>query len=189
MKLSYIGHGIDVSEGLKSFVEHKLSRLERHLREVDRGGEGEVKVAVTFTVEEHRKLYCVDIDVYLETPGGGSLHASEESNDIYRSLEFALDDIDKQLGKLKDRRLEKRRESARGKEGEKEETLTEGAYMSPYDRIVEEKLHIAKPLSVEEALMILQDRGDFFLAFRNAETGEINVIYRKKNGEYGHISP
>jgi putative sigma-54 modulation protein len=54
---------------------------------------------------------------------------------------------------------------------------------------VEEKLSIAKPLDVEEALMILEDEHRYFLVFRNAGTGELNVIYRKKTGKYGLISP
>ncbi len=181
MKINYIGQGMEVSQDLKDFVERKLSTFERHLKDSE---EGEVVVSVTFTLEEHRQRRRVDIDVYLDTPGGGALHTQQESNDFLRSLEFALDDIDRQLKKLKDTRLERRREAARTKEKN-----TETVSMSTDDIIEEENLSIAKPLTVEEALMILQDEDRFFLAFRNAETGEINVIYRKKSGVYGHIVP
>ncbi|HEX3033881.1 MAG TPA: ribosome-associated translation inhibitor RaiA [Thermodesulfobacteriota bacterium] len=181
MKINYIGQGMEVSQDLKDFVERKLSTFERHLKETD---EGEVVVSVTFTLEEHRQRRYVDIDVYLDTPGGGALHVREESNNFRRSLESALDDIDRQLKKLMDRRRERRREAAREKEKN-----TETVSVSTDDLIEEEKLPIAKPLTVEEALMILQDEDRFFLAFRNAETGEINVIYRKKSGVYGHITP
>lgn len=180
MKIELIGKGVDISEDFKSYVEHRFSTFERHLKEV---GEGEVEVVVTFTVEKHRQRHRVDIDVYLKTPGGGVLHAWEESKDIHMSLEFALDDIERQLNRLKERRLEQRKEIAR----ERAKSLTEGVPLS--ELIVEERVHAAKPLSVEEALMILQDEGRFFLVFRNAETGEINVIYRKKSGKYGFISP
>jgi len=181
MNIEFIGKGIDISEDLKSYVEHKLSAFERHLKEV---GEGDVEVAVTFTVEKHRQRHRVDIDVYLKTPRGGTLHAWEESKDIYMSLEFALDDIERQLNRLKERRLERRKESAR----EKVKSHFEGVPTSP-PRLIEERLNIAKPITVEEALMTLQDEGMFFLAFRNAATGEINVIYRKKGGNYGLVSP
>ena len=181
MNIELIGKGIDVSEDLRSYVEHKLSSFEQHLREV---GEGEVEVVVTFNVEKHRQRHRVDIDVYLKTPGGGTLHAWEESNDIYRSLEFTLDDIERQLNRLKERRLERRKESAR----EKAKSHTEEVSPLPLELVVEEKFPILKPLSVEEALMVLQDEGRFFLPFRNAETEEINVIYRKKSGKYGLIS-
>jgi len=181
MNLEFIGKGIDLSDDLKSYTEHQVEKFERHLKEV---GEGEVEVIVTFNVQEHRQRHRVDIDVYLKTPGGGALHAWEESNDIFMSLEFALDDIDRQLNRLKERRMEVRKEVAREKAKSREEIPP-----SLSEILVEEKLSIAKPLSVEEALMILQDEERFFLVFRNAGTGELNVIYRKKTGKYGLILP
>jgi ribosome hibernation promoting factor len=180
MKIEFIGKGIDLSEDLKTLAEHRLLKLESHLKEV---GEGEVEVIVTFNVQKHRKRERVDIDVYLKTPGGGALHAWEESNDIFMSLEFALDDIDKQLNRLKERRIEVRKEIAREKAKSREEIPP-----SLSEILVEEKLSIAKPLNVEEALMILQDEGRFFLVFNNADSGQLAAIYRKKNGKYGLIS-
>ncbi|HEX3033745.1 MAG TPA: ribosome-associated translation inhibitor RaiA [Thermodesulfobacteriota bacterium] len=182
MKIEFVGKGIELSENLKSYVEHRFSTFERHLKEV---GEGEVEVIVTLTHEKHRERHRVDIDVYLKTPGGGVLHAWEESNDTHISLEYALDDIERQLNRLKERRLEHRKEAAR----EKAKGITEEVSLSPLDLVVEEKLSIIKPLTVEEALMVLQDEERFFLPFRNAKTDEINVVYRKKTGTYGLVVP
>ena len=182
MNIEYIGKGIDISEELKSFTEHRLSKFERHLKEV---GEGEVEVIVTLSVEKHRQRHRADIDVYLKTPGGGALHAWEESNDIYISLQFVLDDIEKQLDRLKERRLEVRKEIAREKAKSRREEIS----VSPEELISVENLSIAKPISPEEAVMILQDEHRFFLVFRNSDTNDINVIYRKKSGKYGLVSP
>lgn len=182
MKIESVGKGIELSENLKSYVEHRFSTFERHLKEV---GEGEVEVVVTLTHEKHRERHRVDIDVYLKTPGGGVLHSWEESNDTHTSLEYAIDDIERQLNRLKERRLEHRKEAAR----EKAKATVEAASASSLDLLVEEKLSIVKPLTVEEALMVLQDEGRFFLPFRNVETDEINVVYRKKAGKYGLVSP
>ena len=180
MNLEFIGKGIDLSDDLKNYTEHQIEKFERHLKEM---GEGEVEVIVTFNVQKHRQRHRVDIDVYLKTPGGGAFHAWEESNDILMSLEFALDDINKQLNRLKERRIEVRKKVAREKAKTREEIPP-----SLSEILVEEKLSIAKPLSVEEALMILQDEGRFFLVFNNADSGQLAVIYRKKNGKYGLIS-
>jgi ribosome hibernation promoting factor len=182
VNIEFIGKGIDVSEDLKSYAENKLSTFNSHLKEV---GEGEVEVVVTFNVEKHRKRHRVDIDVYLKTPGGGTLHAWEESNDVYMSLEFAIDDIERQLTRLKERRIDQRKAIAR----EKERTLKEEVKSSTSDLITEEKPSILKPLTVEEALRLLQEEGRFFLVFNNAETGGFGVIYRKKSGKYGLVSP
>lgn len=182
MNIEFIGKGIDVSEDLKSYAENKLSTFNSHLKEV---GEGEVEVIVTFNVEKHRQRHRVDIDVYLKTPGGGALHAWEESKDIYMSLEFAIDDIETQLNRLKERRIEQRKGIARAKE----KSLKGVGQPGPSDLITEEKLPIAKPLTVEEALMLLQEEGRFFLVFNNADTGRLGVVYRKKSGNYGLVSP
>lgn len=182
MNIEYIGKGIDISEDLKSVTEHRFSAFERHIKEV---GEGEVEAVVTFTIEQHRKRHRVDIDVYLKTPGGGALHAWEESNDTFKSLEFVLDDIDRQLHRLKDRRLEVRKEIAR----EKAKNRVQETAAEEEEPVTVERLSIAKPLSVEEALMILQDEDRYFLVFRNGGTGDLNVIYRKKTGKYGLIAP
>jgi len=182
MNIEYIGKGIDISEDLKSFTELRLSKFERHLKEV---GEGEVEVIVTLTFEKHGQRHRADIDVYLKTPGGGALHAWEESNDVYRSLQFVLDDIEKQLDRLKERRLEVRKEIAR----EKAKNRRQETAFPPGEMLTVEKLSIAKPLSPEEAVMILQDENRFFLVFRNADTNDLNVIYRKKSGKYGLVSP
>jgi len=182
MKVELIGKGIEISEDLRSMTEHGLSKLERHLKEM---GEGEVEAVVTFTVEKHRERHRVDIDLYLKTPGGGALHAWEESNDTYMSLEFALDDIDKQLNRLKDRRIEVRKEKAREKAKHRDEETA----VPDEELIANERLPIAKPLGVEEALMILQDQDRFFLVFRNKDSGDLNVIYRKKSGKYGLVAP
>jgi putative sigma-54 modulation protein len=182
MKIELIGKGIEISEDIRSFTEHGLSKLERHLKEM---GEGEVEAVVTFTVEKHRERHRVDIDLYLKTPGGGALHAWEESNDTFMSLEFTLDDIDKQLNRLKERRIEVRKDIAR----EKAKRRNEEPPVREAGLVSDEKLSLEKPLTQEEALMSLQDEGRFFLVFRNKDSGDLNVIYRKKSGKYGLITP
>src|SRR3970282_166937 len=178
MKIEFIGKGIDISEDLKSYVEHKFFTFERHLKEV---GEGEVEVVVTFTVEKHRHRHRVYIDAYLKTPGGGTLHAWEESKDILMSLEFALDDIERQLNRLKERWIEQRKEIAR----EKAKSHTEELPSSILDLIAEEKFPIAKPLNGGEAFSVFQGGGRFFFPFRNSGTGEVNIKFREKSRKYG----
>jgi putative sigma-54 modulation protein len=182
MKIELIGKGIDISEDIRSMTEHGLKKLERRLKEI---GEGEVEAVVTFTVEKHRERHRVDIDLYLKTPGGGALHAWEESNDTFMSLEFTLDDIDKQLNRLKERRIEIRKDIAR----EKAKRRAEERPQREAGLITEERLSIEEPLTPEEALSVLQDEDRFFLVFRNKDTGDLNVVYRKKSGKYGLIAP
>lgn len=185
MNIDMVAKGMELSDDLKSYVNHKLVGFERHLKEV---GEGEVDVVITFTVEKHGSRHRVDINVYLKTPGGGSLHAWEESNDTYKSLEFAIDDVERQLNRLKERRLEQRRERQRAKQ-RNQTTGIPSAERDDMEGVIEEKLPVMKPMTVEDASVILLSEERFFFPFRNATTGEINVIYRKTNGSFGLIAP
>ncbi len=182
MKLEFIGKGIQVSDETKSYVEHKLTTFDKHLSET---GEGEVEVVVTLAFHKHRQRHRADIDVYLKTPGGGTLHAWEESNEMYLSLDMVIDDIEKQLDRLNEKRQETKKKIAR------EKAKSRLANVKPpkvADLITDEKMAVVKPITVEEAIIMLNDENRFFLAFRNADTENLNIIYRKNNGQYGLIS-
>jgi putative sigma-54 modulation protein len=182
MKLEFIGKGIQVSDETKSYVEHKLSGFEKHLSD---SGEGEVEVVVTLAFHKHRQRHRADIDVYLKTPGGGTLHAWEESNEMHMSLDLVIDDIQKQLDRLNEKRQETKKRIAREKAKRR---LADVKPPKISELVTDEKIPVLKPITVEEAMIILNDENRFFLAFRNAETESLNIIYRKKNGQYGLIS-
>ncbi len=186
MKIEHIGKNIEVTDFIRDYTEHKLERLKPYLKDVD-VSEDSVLVKVTYTFEQHRHRNRVDIDIYFNTPGGGVIHAWEESNDLYSAIDFVIDEVERQLVRLKSRRLEERRRLAKLKELERTAVREQPSIERPL--IVEEPLPIEKPMTVDDARMLLEEMGAFFLPFRNAETGEINVIYRKKAGNYGLISP
>lgn len=185
MKIDLAAKGMELSDDLKSYVNHKMGSFERHIKEV---GDGEVEVVITFSVEKHGNRNRVDIDVYLKTRGGGALHSWEESNDIYKSLEIAIDDVERQLHRLKDRRLDQRKQIQREKMRNQTEELP-NSFKDEFQKIIEEKMSILKPMTAEDASIILVSEERFFFPFRNAASGEVNVIYRKTNGSYGVISP
>ena len=186
MKVEHVGKNIDVTDFIKDYTEHKLERLKPYLKDVDLA-EDSVNVRVTYDFEKHRHRNRVDIDIYLNTPGGGVIHAWEESNDLYSAIDFVIDEVERQLVRLKSRRIEERRRLAKLKEMEKRAPEEKPSIERPL--IVEEPLTLEKPITVEDARLLLEETGAFFLPFRNAETGEINVIYRKKAGNYGLIFP
>lgn len=182
MKLEFIGKGIQVSEETKSYIEHKTTGLEKHLSETEKG---EVEVVVTLAYHKHRQRHRADIDVYMKTPGGGTLHAWEESNEMYLSLDMVIDDIEKQLDRLNEKRQETKKNIAREKAKSR---LADVKPPKVTDLVTDEKIAVVKPITVEEAIIMLNDENRFFLAFRNADTENLNVIYRKNNGQYGLIS-
>ncbi|HIC96962.1 MAG TPA: ribosome-associated translation inhibitor RaiA [Aquificaceae bacterium] len=191
MNVEFRGVDVQITDAMRSFIEGKLRRFDRYLREA---GEDEVEVVVSVSAVRSRHkdyagdsrpiIYRVDMHMYLRTLPHGSLHAWEEDTDVFTALDQVLDEIERQLIKLKQRRLELRRVSAKIKE-----RMHEPEVLPPEKPpIIEEELVVEKPLSVEDALFELQQRGIFFLPFINADTGELNIIYRKRGESYGLIT-
>ncbi|MCS7262154.1 MAG: ribosome-associated translation inhibitor RaiA [Aquificaceae bacterium] len=194
MNVEFIGKSVEWTDSMKAFVEGKLERFQRFLKEAE---EDQVEVVVTLSTSRAKQkdyaggsrptLYRVDMDIYLKTWGGGALHAWDEDIDAFSALDRVMDEIERQLIKLKQRRLELRRKGHRIKE----EFLRE-EYLSPEERerplVVEEELVVEKPMSVEDAIFELQNSGIYFLPFVDVETGTLRIAYRKRGGNYGVIN-
>ncbi|MFN3814464.1 MAG: ribosome hibernation-promoting factor, HPF/YfiA family [Aquificaceae bacterium] len=194
MNAEFVGKGILWTDAMKSFVEGKLDRLNRLLKEAE---EDQVEVIVTlsttrakqkdFAGESRPTIYRVDIDIYLRTWGGGTVHAWEEDIDVFSALDKVMDEVERQVVKLKERRHEIRRKGARFKE----ELI--GAEIAPMAEmelpiVVEEELAIEKPMSIEDALFELKESGVYFLPFVDIESGALKILYRKKGGNFGVIN-
>ncbi|MCS6875225.1 MAG: ribosome-associated translation inhibitor RaiA [Aquificaceae bacterium] len=194
MNIEFIGKGIEWTESMKAFVEGKLERFNRYLREAE---EDQVEIVVTmstpkakqkdFAADSRPTLYRVDIDVYLKTWGGGALHAWDEDIDPFSALDRVMDEIERQLIKLKQRRHELRR---RGHKIKEELIMEEIRPHEERERplIVEEELVVEKPMSVEDAVFELQHSGIYFLPFIDVETGTLKIAYRKRGGNYGILN-
>jgi len=186
MRIEHIGKNVDLTEFIKSYTEGKLNRLKNYLREID-VAEDVVEVKVIYSFEKHGHRNRVDMHINIKTEDGGILHAWEENQNLYTAIDFLIDEIERQLVRLKS----KKREAIRRLALEKERNKYRNLYTEEYNRplIEQEPMPLEKPLTVEDALMILQETGAFFLPFRNSQTNEINIIYRKKAGNYGLIVP
>ncbi|MDQ7038460.1 MAG: ribosome-associated translation inhibitor RaiA [Aquificota bacterium] len=194
MNVEFRGVDIQISDAMKAFIEGKLRRFERYLKEA---GEDQVEVIVSvssvrsrskdFAGDSRPTLYRVDMHMYLKTLPHGSIHAWEEDADVFTALDQVLDEIERQLIKLKQRRLELRRESAKVKE-----KLQSPKTLPPEERerplVVEEDLAVEKPMSVEDAIVELEETGAMFIPFVDIETGHLRILYRKKGGNFGLIN-
>lgn len=194
MNIEFIGRGVEWTDSMKSFVEGKLQRFSRFLKEAE---EDQVEVVVTLSTARAKQkdyagdsrptLYRVDLDIYLKTWGGGALHAWEEDIDPFSALDKVMDEVERQLIKLKQRRHELRRKGAKIKEELRlEEIMPHEEREKPI--VVEEELVIEKPMSVDDAIFELQETGMYFLPFVDIETGTLKIIYRKRGGNFGVIN-
>ncbi len=194
MQIEFIGKHFEITEHLKTFVESKLSRFKRLLRET---GEEQTEVVVTITSARAKhtdeninrtSVFRVDIDIYIKSNGGGAVHAWEEDKDVYTAIDKVMDEIERQLLKLKERRLSYRRKSSKTKE-EMHAAILEYAEEQEQTKpfVVEETFSVEKPMSIEDAILELTENHMMFLPFVDIKDGKIKLLYRKRSDSFGVI--
>lgn len=175
MKLMITGKNIVLTDALKDVVEKKLSKLEKYFSP-------EQEAHVTLSVQKNRQIIEVTIPF-----NGMILRGEESSGDMYTSIDNVVEKIERQIIKHKTK-LQKR-----VRNGETLKFLDIPEYRD-YDedeegKIVKRKRFSVKPMDVEEAILEMELLGHNFFVFRNANTEEVNVVYKRKDGNYGIIEP
>lgn len=175
MKFIIIGKNIDVTPGLKEAVESKLGKLERYFTP-------DTEIHVTLSVQrEHQKIEVT-------IPVKGEIIRSEQvSNDMYVSIDLVEEVIERQLRKYKNKLIARHQEGVNFKQEffENDEDTAEEDEI----KIVRTKRFGIKPMYPEDACVQMELLGHDFFVFCNAETDEVNVVYRRKNGTFGLIEP
>ncbi|MBN1903683.1 MAG: ribosome-associated translation inhibitor RaiA [Deltaproteobacteria bacterium] len=165
---------IDSTESLKEYAEEKLSKIGKYF-------DFPVDAHVVLTAEKFRRMADVTINV-----NGTVIKAEEETEDMYAAIDQVMDKIETQVKKY--------REKTRNRRVKSEGPLTAGQgdeageIAADEPDIILEKM-VAKPMDAEEAAMQLTISQQDFLVFRNPRSGDINVIYKRKDGNLGLIEP
>ena len=173
MKYTISGKNIEVTEGLKSAVKDKLGKLERYFTP-------DTEVVVTLSVEKERQKIEVTIPVK-----GNIIRSEQVSNDMYVSIDLVEEVIERQLRKYKEKIIARHQEGGNFKK-EKNKKETE-----PLEevKIIRTKHFDMKPMYPEDACVQMELLGHSFFVFNNAETEEINVVYKRKGNTYGLMEP
>ena len=173
MKFIIVGKNIEVTEGLRYAVEDKIGKLEKYFAE-------DTEVHVTLSVEKERQKIEVTI------PVKGSIIRSEQvSNDMYVSIDLVEEIIERQLKKYKTRLTD--REQGAG--SFKQEYLDKDFMDEEEVKIIRSKKFDIKPMYPEDACVQMELLGHSFFVFCNAETDQVNVVYKRKGNTYGLIEP
>ena len=169
------GKNIDVTPGLKSCIEQKLGKLERYFTP-------ETEIIVTLSVEKERQKIEVTIPVK-----GHIIRPEQSSNDMYVSIDLVEEVIERQLRKYKNKLVARNQEGSNFKQEffESEDTSSEDDEI----KIIRTKRFGIKPMFPEDACIQMDLLGHDFYVFFNAETEEVNVVYKRKNGTFGLIEP
>ena len=173
MKFIIVGRNIEVTPGLRAAVEEKIGKLDKYFNP-------DTEVHVTLSVEKERQKIEVTI------PVKGSIIRSEQvSNDMYVSIDLVEEVIERQLRKYKNKIADKQQEA-----GNFQKEYLEHDYLEDEDiQIIRTKKFGMKPMYPEDACVQMELLGHTFFVFRNAETDEVNVVYKRKNNTYGLIEP
>ncbi len=174
MKTIVSGRNMSVTDALRDTIQSKLGKLDRFFHK-------ELEAQVTLSIEKNRHIIEVTIPF-----NGSILRAEEATEDMYRSIDGVVDKLTRQLEKQKNK-LENRINRYETIRFENirvdEEDDTEEA------RIVRTKRFLIKPMDSEEAVLQMELLGHNFFVFVDAETDDVNVVYKRKDGDYGLIEP
>lgn len=173
MRMTLRGKNFQVSDALRQYAEKRLGKLEKFL-----GDNVEVQVNMSVSKERHIVEVTVILDGYL-------LRGEEATGDMYSSIDLVLEKLEKQIEKYKTK-LAKRVKSNVFKEWADASPLHEE---TNEPKIVRTKRFPVKPMTLEEAILQMNLLGHNFFVFANAETEQVNVLYRRKDGNYGLIEP
>ncbi len=169
MEILVRGKNIDVSPALKTYAEKKLSKIDKYLRQ------SALSCQATFSTE--RDNHVLEVTVTLN---GYLLRAEESARDAFSVVDLVMEKLEKQIEKYRTKIL---------KRDKAELPLPNHSYGQETGRIVRVKRFAIKPMPPEEATMQMELLGHDFFVFQNAETGSVNVVYRRKDGDYGLIEP
>lgn len=175
MKFIIIGKNIEVTPGLRSAVEDKIGKLEKYFAQ-------ETEVHVTLSVEKDRQK----IEVTIPTKGH-TIRSEQVSNDMYVSIDLVEEAIERQLLKYRTKIISKKLNAAANFKAEYLEEQVEDD--DEEIKIVRSKRYDLKPMYPEDACIQMELLGHDFFVFVNAETDEVNVVYKRKANTYGIIEP
>ncbi|MCI8404466.1 MAG: ribosome-associated translation inhibitor RaiA [Clostridia bacterium] len=175
MKFKIIGRRYDLTDKIKDYVEKKLGKLDKFFRD-----ESEARVVIG-TIKEND---YIEATIY----AGGMMYRAEASDrEILAAIDKIVDVIERQIRKNKTR-LEKKikRDATVDNMLISGTTYTEGEETKEFE-IVKTKRFIVKPMSSEEAVLQMNLLGHNFFVFKNQETDEMNIVYKRKDGKYAII--
>lgn len=173
MNFVITGKNMELTDGLRDAVESKLGKLEKYFTQ-------DTEVRVTLSIEKGRQKIEVTIPVK-----GNIIRSEQVSNDMYISIDLVEEVIERQMVKYRKKIIDRHQGGVNLSKEFIEEDYTESEDI----RIIRTKKFDIKPMYPEDACVQMELLGHNFYVFMNAETDDIGVVYKRKDGAYGLIEP
>ena len=180
MNLQVKGRNLEVSDQIRQYAEDKLGKLDRLVNDPTR-------VELELAVEKNPSIADNQIAEATVWTKGPVLRARESSGDMKASIDQLVDKLERQVKRYRDKRRPRKHD--RPESAVPELDLLERLEEDEATAIVKTKQFAVKPMAPDEAVLQLELVGHDFFVFRNAESDEVNVVYRRRDGNYGLIEP
>jgi putative sigma-54 modulation protein len=168
----FTGRNLDITDAMKSYTETKLGKLERFFDNI-------IDAKVIMSYNHTRNVDPARVEVQVNVPSG-VVRAEESGQDTYAAVDKAVDKLERQLKRFKDRLRDKKAQVPVPDETVEEEEPPQ---------IVRVKKYVLRPMTPEDAAMEMDALGHDFYMFLNAETNLVSVIYLRQDGHYGMLEP
>ena len=173
MQLQVKGRGVEISDSIRAYAQKRLGKLERQLPNP--------RIELELAVENNPSIRAHHVAEATVWTRGPTLRARESHADVRASIDQLVDKLERQVTRYREKKHKRRR----GAPQQEEPSMS-----TPEEpRIVKTKQFALKPMSAEEAALQLELIGHDFFVFRNADSGDANVVYRRRDGNYGLIEP
>lgn len=181
MKFNIRGENIEVTAALREYVEKKLSKLERYFETPPTSD-----VNVTLSVVKEKQNIEVTIPLT-----GLMLRAEEKGADMYASIDLVVEKLERQIRKHKTKVNRRIRQEAGNRSLFKDDKAVPAHLLDEEEEyeVVRTKRFTLKPMDVEEAILQMNMIGHNFFVFANADSDQVNVVYKRADGKYGLIEP
>ena len=177
MNVQITAKNLELTNALKDYVEKKLLRIEKYFDYV---------LDINVVLEIQKNVHTAEI---LVNAKGVFLKGLEKSEDLYASIDLAIDKIERQLAKYKEKLKDKVTNEALGSDVFKLNIFETESFDEDTPKIIISKEMPAKPMNIEEAIMQMNLLNKNFFVFKNAQTNDVNVVYKRDDGNIGLIQP
>ncbi|PWB77765.1 MAG: ribosome-associated translation inhibitor RaiA [Candidatus Methylomirabilota bacterium] len=178
MQITITGRNLEITEALKRYAEEKIARLQKFVNQI-------ISAHIILSVQKHRQIAEVTLHVREHI-----IRGEESSGDLYSAIDLVAEKIERQILRYKEKIADHAGRSLGRSEAKGETAPAESeSFSEEGPRIVKTKRFAMKPLAPDEAVLQMNLLGHDFFVFRNARTQEVNVLYRRRDGDYGLIEP
>lgn len=179
MRMIISGRHLEVTEPIREYAEKKIGRIKKHFDNIL-----EVDITLSARSTKGEPHHEADVLVFVN---GSRIKATAEDRDLYAAIDEVCDILEAQITKHKEK-LRDNRHSHRPKGSIKPSTEVD-VEDKDTKKIISTKVSSPKVMSVEEAILQMEALETDFYAFMNHETEQLNLVYKRKDGDYGHVEP